>query len=97
MVIRNPGPTVRGISHKAVHVSSWCVCVCVCEWGVSRENKCDESMWIIICAAEGAYGWSHRGLVRHVLQSKVMFLLKSIVMLPLCASDLWYELTEPVR
>lgn len=69
------------ISHKAKHVSSWCVCVCVGE-GVSWENKCDESMWIIVCAAEGTYGCNHRGLVRHILQSKVMCvsrILKSIL------------------
>lgn len=32
----------------------------------SWENKCDESMWIIVCGPEGTYGHDHRDLKSRV-------------------------------
>lgn len=57
------------------------MCVGQRRGGVSWENKCDESMWIIVCVLEGTNGHNCRGLV---LQSKVMcvrIVLKSILVL----------------
>lgn len=57
VVICNPGPPAGGFPIRQ-SMRPVGVCVYVGERGRGRswENKCDESMWIIICTGEETYG-----------------------------------------